>query len=173
MTVGTNIHSLASLVKIQKLICYFFLTLTSFSFWFCSWHFKILQRKKRKDAKSEWRKKKCKSIINLPQIEKDESMTKLWTINSSKINLTFQIAVLWFDHLDFPDFLTKISRIFEISPNLFWLFVTDCLHAPTCTAVVRAGTNQNQNIRKRDLEAALLKIILDSSWQSNNQKIIL
>ena len=116
---GTYIHSLASLVKIRKLICYFFLTLTSFSFWFCSWHFKILQSKKRKDANSEWRKKKCKSIINLPQVEKDEFMTKLWTANSSKIKSTFQITVLSFEHLDFPDFLAKISRIFEISPNLF------------------------------------------------------
>ena len=168
---GTYIHSLVSLVKIRGLICYFFLTLTSFSFWFCSWHFKILQRKKRKDAKSEWRKKKCKSIPNLPQVEKDEFMTKLWTANSSKIKSTFQITVLSFEHLDFPDFLAKISRIFEISPNLFWLFVTDCLHAPTCTAVVRAGTDQNQNITKRDLEAAFLKIILNSSWQSNNQKL--
>ena len=168
---GTYIHSLASLVKIRKLICYFFLTLTSFSFWFCSWDFKILQRKKRKDAKSEWRKKKCKSIIYLPQVEKDEIMTKLWTASSSNIKSTILITVLSFDHLDFPDFLTKISRIFEISPNLFWLFVTDCLHAPTCTAVVRAGTNQNQNIRKRDLEAAFLKIFLNSSWQSNNQKL--
>ena len=78
-----------------------------------------MQRKKRKDAKPEWRKQKCKSIIYLPQVEKDEIMTKLWTANSKEIKSTFQITVLSFDHLDFPDFLTKISRIFEISPNLF------------------------------------------------------
>ena len=88
------------------LICYFLLTLTSFSIWFCSGDFKLLQRKKRKDAKSEWQNKKCKAIIYLPQVEKDEIMTKLWTANSSEIKSTFQITVLSFVHLDFPDFFS-------------------------------------------------------------------
>ena len=68
-------------------------------------------------------KKKCKSIIYLPQIEKDETMAKSWTANSSEIKSTFQITVLSFDYLDIPDFLTKISRIFEISPYFFCLFL--------------------------------------------------